>query len=112
MKTKKSAINGNKEAILNAVKNKRSHENILLRQMTSREYLRFMGVDDKYIDRMTKPREELTRIGYTHDEIDKLMTVDGKQVKVRDNDLCKQAGNSIVVDVLYHVFKQLLIPNR
>ena len=47
--------------------------------------LRFMGVEDADIDLMLKKS--------------------GK----RDSYLYKQAGNSIVVDVLYYIFKNLLI---
>ena len=36
-----------------------------------------------------------------------LITIDGKTVHVSDRDLRKQAGNSIVVNVLHHVFESL-----
>ena len=76
-----------------------------LRRITPAEALRIMGVEEKYIKRMTNPRVELKKLGYTDDQIDILLVHNNK-----DKDLYKQAGNSIVVDVLYYIFEELFIP--
>lgn len=57
---------------------------IRIRRPTERECFRLMGVEDE--------------------DIDKLLTSG-----VSSTNLYKLAGNSIVVDVLYHVFRKLLI---
>jgi DNA (cytosine-5)-methyltransferase 1 len=56
---------------------------IRLRRMTPTELFRFMGVPSKYIEKL------VNNSGNT------------------DAELYKQAGNSIVVDVLYHLFKNI-----
>ena len=76
-----------------------------VRKLTPAEVLRIMGVDEKYINRMTNPRTELKKLGYTDKQIDKLLVHNNK-----DKDLYQQAGNSIVVDVLYYIFEELFIP--
>ena len=48
------------------------------------------------------------RHSYSRAEIDNLLTVNGKLIKNSHGSVGKQAGNSIVVDVLYHVFRQLV----
>ena len=57
---------------------------IRIRRPTERECFRLMGVEDE--------------------DIDKLLTSG-----VASTNLYKLAGNSIVVDVLYHVFRKVLI---
>lgn len=111
MKTSKEAINGNKEEILSARENMKEGERICLRRLTPRECMKFMGVDECYIDRWQNPAVELAKMGKDSHEIDQLMTVDGKKIKLSDRDLYKLAGNSIVVDTLYHVFENLFCPN-
>ena len=86
----------------------KNNEYIRIRNLSARERLRAMGVSEKYIRRLISPREELSRIGYSKKEIDSLLTVNGKLIKNSHRSVGKQAGNSIVVDVLYHVFRQLL----
>ena len=56
---------------------------VRVRKLTPKECWRLMGFDDTDIDR-------------------------AKAVGTSDTQLYKQAGNSIVVDVLYHIFKELL----
>lgn len=73
------------DVIRDVIRSLKEGEYIRLRLMTPKEMLRFMGVEDAYIDLMLKKS--------------------GK----RDSYLYKQAGNSIVVDVLYYIFKNLLI---
>ena len=86
----------------------KNNEYIRIRNLSARERLRAMGVSEKYIRRLISPREELSRMGYSKKEIDSLLTVNGKLIKNSHRSVGKQAGNSIVVDVLYHVFRQLL----
>lgn len=74
------------------------------RRLTPKESLRLMGVSDKDINRLLYPEQELKKIGYTEDDINRLLVH-----RNRDKDLYKQAGNSIVVDVLCEIFKRLLI---
>ena len=82
-------------------------EFVRLRNLSARERLRAMEVDDKYIARLTVPRLELSKLGYTENDINALITVDGKLIKNTDRSVGKQAGNSIVVNVLHHVFESL-----
>ena len=112
MKVRKNTVNKNMKDILAATKKLTPGQEIHVRKLTGRESLRAMGVEEKYINRMSNPDKELEKMGYTPDEIAKLLSVNGKRVRVREKQLCKQAGNSIVVDVLYHVFNNLLMPNR
>ena len=55
-----------------------------IRKLTERECFRLMGVDDKYIDII-------------------------QSVVLSKSARYKLAGNSIVVDVLFHIFRKLLI---
>ena len=112
MKVKRNTANKSKNKILDATKTLAPGQRIYVRKLTGRESLRAMGVAEKYINRMSNSDEELMKMGYRPDEINKLLSVEGKRVKVSDKQLCKQAGNSIVVDVLYHVFGNLFMPNR
>ena len=112
MKVKRKTANKSKKKTLDATKTLAPGQRIYVRKLTGRERLRAMGVAEKYINRMSNSDEELMKIGYTLSEINKLLSVEGKRVRVSDKQLCRQAGNSIVVDVLYHVFGNLLMPNR
>lgn len=69
-----------------------------IRKLTPTECFRLMGVDDPDIDKMKSAR--LTQ------------TLKSGKVKERPmpkTQLYKMAGNSIVVDVLYHIFHQMFI---
>ena len=66
-----------------------------------------MGGSQQYINRLSNPFSELKEVGYTEEQIKDLITIDGKTVHISDRDLRKQAGNSIVVNVLHHVFESL-----
>lgn len=57
--------------------------NVRIRKLTPKECWRLMGFTDEQFDR-------------------------AKEAGTSDTQLYKQAGNSIVVDVLYHIFKELL----
>ena len=58
-------------------------KNIRIRKLTPKECWRLMGFDDEDLEK-------------------------AKQAGLSDTQLYKQAGNSIVVDVLFHIFKNLL----
>ena len=75
--------NYSKKAIREILKNLRPGQYIRLRKLTPTEVFRFMGVPAEYII--------------------KLVNLSGNS----NAQLYKQAGNSIVVDVLYHLFKNI-----
>lgn len=64
----------------------RGHETMKyrIRKLTPKECFRLMGVDDK--------------------DIDKLLNA-----SISNSQLYKMAGNSIVVDVLYHLFRKMFV---
>lgn len=72
--------------------------------LTVKERLRLMGVSDKDIYCMTHPRQTLKVRGYTDEQINEMLVAD-----VTDKELSKQAGNSIVVDVIYNIFRKMFI---
>ncbi len=74
--------NASQEYIQGIVKSLSPNQYLRLRKMTPLEQFRFMGVPEEYIERLLKS-------GNNNDQ------------------LYKQAGNSIVVDVLYHLFASL-----
>lgn len=80
----KNISNANRKAILDVVKRLQPTQYLRLRNMTPREQFRFMGVREEYIEKLLKTGN-------------------------KDRELYKQAGNSIVVDVLYHLFSSLLV---
>ena len=53
--------------------------------------------------RKLTPKECWRLMGFTDEQFDR-----AKEAGTSDTQLYKQAGNSIVVDVLYHIFKELL----
>lgn len=85
MQTERATYNGNKKRIQEAVANLKPGDYIRLRRLTPRESLRLMGIDDKHIDRMLYD---------SHND---------------ESEIYKQAGNSIIVNVLTGVFRRLLI---
>jgi site-specific DNA-cytosine methylase len=85
MQTERAAYNANKGKIQEAVANLRDDEFVRLRTLTPRESLRLMGIDDDDISKM------LYESGNPQDQI------------------WKQSGNSIVVDVLFHLFRKMFI---
>lgn len=60
-----------------------SNNNIRIRKLTPRECFRLMGVEDADIDKI-------------------------QAAGISDSQQYKMAGNSIVVDVLYHIFRKML----
>lgn len=77
-------------------------ERIRIRKMTPREALRLMDVDDADIDKMMNATETVTLKNGT------------TKVKpaISKTALYRLAGNSIVVNCLYHIFRTLLIPGQ
>lgn len=84
-----------------------------IRKITEVEALRLMDVSDKDI-------EEIRAFPFeSYDERSKFMaSADKKEVlKKKREGICKTsqyrlAGNSIVVNCLYHIFRTLLVPNQ
>lgn len=64
-----------------------------IRKLTPRECLRLMDVDDNIIDKMMATDDQ------------------GKQL-ISNSQLYKCAGNSIVVNCLYHLFEQIWFPKE
>lgn len=86
-KSGQKVTNAHKECILSAIESLKSGQYFRLRKMTPREQFRFMGVSEEDIDIMVN-------------------------CGVPDSELYKQAGNSIVVDVLFYIFKNIFINNE
>lgn len=85
MQTERAAYNANKGKILQAVADLQPDEFIRLRTLTPRESLRLMGIEDQQITLLLE------------------------NSKNNSADLFKEAGNSIVVDCLYHVLRKCFI---
>lgn len=98
----------NRERVLDIVNHLSANQYLRIRRLTPEECLRFMGVDEFYINRMVRPKDTLLKEGYTLEKISQLMTINGKLRKVSDNILYGRAGNSIVVSVLEALFTQIL----
>lgn len=62
------------------------------------------GVVDNYRIRKLTPREYFRLMGVSEENIDKI-----ENSGVSKSQQYKLAGNSIVVDVLYHIFRKLFI---
>ena len=84
MQTERQAYNQNKKLIQNTVANLSPNQYLRLRKLSPRESRRLMGISEKHIDRMLASGNS-------------------------EEQLYKQAGNSIVVDVLYHLFRKMII---
>lgn len=69
-----------------------------IRKLTPTECLRLMGVDDSDIEKMKSAKLTQT-----------LKSGNVKERPMPKTQLYKMAGNSIVVDVLYHIFYQMFI---
>lgn len=90
--------------ITEAIANLQPDELFHLEALSAEERLALMGVSDKHIYYMTNQRKSLRERGYSEVEIDEMLPVE-----VTDKDLSKQAGNSIVVPVIYEIFKSMFI---
>ena len=86
-----------------------------IRKLTPRECFRLMGVDDKDIDKIQAyPFESLIEHpAYSKNERARGMTDKEKREKMKlsisNSSQYKLAGNSIVVDVLFHLFRKMFI---
>lgn len=92
-KNNRDIYNNSRDEILYVVKNLNGRQFIRLRDLTTAECLRLMSVPQEYVDSMLNLERELKNKNHTEDE----------------SPLRKMAGNSIVVDVLYYIFKSLFI---
>lgn len=77
-------------------------QRIRVRKMTPREAMRLMDVDDSDIDKIMNATETVTL---------KNGTVKTKKA-ISKTAVYKLAGNSIVVSVLYHIFRTMFIPGQ
>ena len=75
---------------------------VMVRKITPREALRLMDVNDSDIDKMMKATETVTL------KSGKVRT----KKAVSKTKLYALAGNSICVNVLYHIFRTMFIPNQ
>lgn len=75
---------------------------IRVRKMTEREAMRLMDVDDSDIDKIMNATETVTL---------KNGTTKTKKA-ISKTAVYKLAGNSIVVSVLYHIFRTIFIPGQ
>ena len=86
-----------------------------IRKLTPRECFRLMGVDDADIDKIQAfPYESLVEHpAYSKEERFRGMTDKEKRAAMRhsisNSAQYKLAGNSIVVDVLFHLFRKMFI---
>ena len=101
---KRKLCNAALPAIKDAIAQLQPDELFHVETLTVKERLRLMGVSEKDIYCMTHPRQTLKVRGYTDEQINEMLVAD-----VKEKDLSKQAGNSIVVDVIYNIFRKMLI---
>lgn len=86
-----------------------------IRKLTPRECFRLMGVDDADIDKIQAfPYESLVEHpAYSKEERFRGMTEKEKRAAMKNSisnsSQFKLAGNSIVVDVLFHLFRKLFV---
>lgn len=86
-----------------------------IRKLTPRECFRLMGVDDADIDKIQAfPYESLVEHpAYSKEERFRGMTDKEKRAAMKssisNSAQYKLAGNSIVVDVLFHIFRKMFI---
>lgn len=85
MQTERRAFNKNKKAILDAVANLGPGDYIRIRKLVPRESLRLMGMSDEHASRI------IYDSGNPEDEI------------------YKEAGNSIVCAPMCHIFRRLFV---
>lgn len=88
--------------VLNVLDNLAPNQYFRVRRLTPEEAMRFMGVDQRYIDRIVRPKDV-----YSESEVAQLTTIDGKRVYLHDADIYGRAGNSIVVHTLAALLTQV-----
>ena len=104
----KSKCCGIKDKFLSVVDSLKEGQYMRIRRLTPEECLRFMGVEELYLNRILRPYETLSKEGYTKEQIAKLMFINGRHRKTSDYSLYWRAGNSIVVQVLSAVFTAII----
>lgn len=88
----------------------KSIKSYTVRKLTPKECFRLMGVRDDVIDTMrSSVGEAEVRVGNIANRVRSLK--DKSALAVSESQQYKQAGNSIVVDVLAHIYEQLWYPN-
>lgn len=90
----------------NVLKNESEYR---IRKLTPRECFRLMGFDDvDFLAAKTGSREMAEKLMNDYPEHGIEMMEDAESISEMSNtQLYKQAGNSIVVDVLYYIYKEL-----
>lgn len=80
-----------------------------IRKLTPKECWRLMGFSDEDFERAKWcTKEETEKFMKTHKSTGKReFTEDYRIERMSNSQLYKQAGNSIVTDVVYHIFKEL-----
>lgn len=77
-----------------------------IRRLTPRECFRLMGFNDKLYEKARYyTEEEKSELKKYNTEID--LNGNERAIRVSSSQLYRQAGNSIVVDMLYYIFKKL-----
>ena len=83
--------------------------NLRIRKLTPKECWRLMGFDDSDFEKAAYyTAEEVENLKLRASKKHKDLPLNEKIERVTNTQLYKQAGNSIVVDVLEHLFKQLI----
>lgn len=85
----------------------RSIRSYAIRKLTPRECFRLMGVREKVIDTMQQTVGEVRK---KHPDLFKNLRGDDEDMAISTSQQYRQAGNSIVVDVLKAIYEQLWYP--
>lgn len=99
--------------IITTPKNKVIQNNLRIRKLTPKECWRLMGFDDNDFEKAKwYSKEETDKIlgtQYPKNKSNKVFSEDGRLERMSNTQLYKQAGNSIVVNVLEAIFRRLLL---
>lgn len=90
------------------IENKNNDSGYRIRKLTPKECWRLMGFSDEDFEKAAYyTAEEAKTLNLRSSKKHKDLPLDAKIERVSSTQLYKQAGNSIVVDVLYYIFKEL-----